>query len=61
MNCNISREGIIKHVNWPPTHKLENDQIVSFEMIGDNITHTLNQVFKNKTKIIIILILIFSN
>lgn len=57
VNCNISYTGLLKNVHWPLTHKLETDHSVSFEMIGDNITNTLqqlNSVRYRKTKFICI-------
>ncbi|CAE7499578.1 GNPTAB [Symbiodinium microadriaticum] len=34
----------MKNVDWPATHKMESDKDISFEMIGDNITNTLDQL-----------------
>ena len=43
-NCSIAVEGLMKNVDWPSAHKMETDKDVSFEMIGDNISNTLDQV-----------------
>lgn len=42
--CSLALEGLVKNVEWPATHKMETDKDVSFEMIGDNVTSTLEQV-----------------
>jgi hypothetical protein len=43
-NCSLALEGLVKNVDWPAAHKMETDKDVSFEMIGDNVTTTLDQV-----------------